>query len=432
MTDQLQKIEHVVVLMLENRSFDHMLGYLSLEGGRQDVDGLTGGESNSDADGNEHVVERMASPTTMEADPCHEWGCVEEQLSHQNGGFVTSYANRATNPEIIMHYFNAEDVPVYDHLAREYTICDRWFCSLPGPTQPNRAYALAGDSDGRKENFSAAELALGGGFKAKTIFELLPDNVSWKYYSHDIAGLRFFKKFKSVIVPQIDKIEKFFEAAKQGILANVTWIDPDFGIAVHKGAPNDDHPPHDIRHGQNLVSSVYNALVTGGNSLWSKTLLVVTYDEHGGIYDHVSPRQWTTPDDNGAEFQHYGVRVPAFIVSPWAARQKAYGSQSHHLQPERVIFDHTSILRTILRRFCTPPDGQTPGMTARVDAANDLGALLTEEQARTDFTTAPTIPNVPISLKDKFFIDMPQSDFEKEMLALAGQAMVNGVPPGNL
>src|SRR4051812_17172849 len=106
MTDQLQQIEHIVVLMLENRSFDHMLGYLSLEGGRQDVDGLTGGESNFDDDGNEHVVQRMASPTAMEVDPCHEWDCVDEQLNNQNGGFVTSYAKRVTShPELVMHYF---------------------------------------------------------------------------------------------------------------------------------------------------------------------------------------------------------------------------------------------------------------------------------------------------------------------------------------
>jgi phospholipase C len=434
MTDQLQQIEHIVVLMLENRSFDHMLGYLSLEGGRQDVDGLTGNESNLDDDGNEHKVQRMASPTVMEQDPCHEWDCVEEQLDDQNGGFVTSYAKHVTqHPELVMHYFNAQDVPVYDHLAREYTICDRWFCSVPGATQPNRAYGLAGTSDGRKENFSAAELGLGGGgFKAKTIFEMLPNNVSWRYYSHDVAGLRFFKKFKASVVPQIDKIDKFLDAAQQGSLANVVFIDPDFSKSVYPGAPNDDHPTHDIRHGQNLVSRVYNALLTGGNSLWSKTLLVVTYDEHGGFYDHVSPRDFTPADGNGAEFQQYGPRVPAFIVSPWAARGKAYGSRSHGLQSTRVVFDHTSILRTILRRFCTPQGGATPDMTARVDAANDLGALLTEAQARTDFTTAPTIRNVPESLKDKFFLDAPESEFEEQMLALAGQAMANGVPPGNL
>lgn len=323
-------------------------------------------------------------------------------------------------------------MPVFDHLAREFTICDRWFCSLPGPTQPNRAYALAGTSDGRKENFSVAELGLGGGFKGKPIFEFLPENVSWRFYSHDIASLRFFKKFKAAVVPEIDKIDKFFDAAKQGALANVVFIDPDFGLAVYPGPPNDDHPPHDVRHGQNFVSSVYNALLTAGNDLWSKTLLVVTYDEHGGLYDHVSPRHWTTDDDNGPDFQQYGVRVPAFIVSPWAARQKAYGSQSHHLQANQVIFDHTSILRTILRRFCTPPGGATPSMTKRVDAANDLGALLTEEQARTDFTTAPTIPNVPVSLKDKFLLDEFESDFQEELQALVGQAMANSVPPGKL
>jgi phospholipase C len=375
----------------------------------------------------------MSSPTAMERDPCHEWECVKEQLDNQNGGFVTNYAVRATHPELIMHYFNAQDVPVFDHLAREYTICDRWFCSIPGATQPNRAYALAGTSEGIKENFSPTQLAFGGGgWSAPTIFELLPNSVSWKYYSHDIAGLRFFKKFKSTIVPQIDKIDKFFDAVKQGNLANVTWIDPDFGIAVYPGAPNDDHPTHDIRHGQNLVSRVYNALLTAGNSLWSKTLLVVTYDEHGGFFDHVSPRQFTTPDGNGAEFRQYGPRVPAFIVSPWAARQKAYGSQPHHLQTDQVIFDHTSILRTILRRFCTPAGGATQSMTERVDAANDLGALLTEAQPRTDFTTAPLIPNVPVSLKDKFLLDAPESELEEQVLALAGQAMANGVPPSNL
>jgi phospholipase C len=431
MSNQLNQIDHIVVLMLENRSFDHMLGYLSLEGGRQDVDGLTGNEVNFH-DEQEFRVQRMSSPI-MNGDPCHEWDCVKEQLDNDNGGFVSSYAKHvASHPEFVMNYFNAADLPVYDHLAREFTICDRWFCSIPGPTQPNRAYALAGTSEGIKNNFSPKELALNGGWNALTIFEQLPKDVSWRCYSHDISGLRFFKKFKKSLVPEIDKIDKFFEAAREGALPNVSWIDPDFGMAIYPGPPNDDHPPHDVRHAQNLVSAVYNALLTAGNALWMKTLLVVTYDEHGGFYDHVSPRQFKPADTNGEDFRQYGPRVPAFIVSPWAVRQRAYGSQSHDLEPGQVVFDHTSILRTILRRFCTPAGGQTPGMTTRIDAANDLSVLLTEQHPRNDCTPAPSIPNVPVSLKDIFLMDKTESDLQEQLQQLADEAKANGVPPNKL
>lgn len=430
MNDQLMQINHIVVLMLENRSFDHMLGYLRLDGGRQDVDGLTGNEVNHHM-GNPHKPQRMASPI-MNGDPCHEWDCVKEQLDNQNGGFVENYANHVVNnPEIIMNYFNAADVPVYDHLAREFSICDRWFCPIPGPTQPNRAYALAGTSESIKTNFTPQELLMGSGWTAPTIFQFLPNDVTWRYYSHDIAGLRFFKKYRTQLVPQIDKIDKFFDAAENGNLANVSWIDPDYGIGAYAGAPNDDHPPHDMRHGQNLVSKVYNALLNAGNSQWSKTLLVVTYDEHGGFYDHVSPRQFD-PADSDVEFKQYGPRVPAFLVSPWVARQRAYGSQSHHLQPNKVLFDHTSILKTILRRFCTPAGGTTPSMTPRVAAANDLSVLLTEQQPRMDCTTAPLIPNVPVAFKDLFLMDGPETELQEQLQVLVGEATANGVPPSKL
>jgi len=415
-------------VMLENRSFDHMLGYLKREGGRQDVDGLTGNETNFH-NGTAFPSQRMASPI-MNGDPCHEWDCQEEQLAGNNGGFVDNYAKVVpTHPEFIMHYFNASDVPVYDHLAGQFCICDRWFCPIPGPTQPNRAYGLAGTSDSLKVNFTPKQLLTGSGFAGRTIFEMLPDTVSWRCYSHDISGLRFFKKFRAALVPQIDKIDKFFQHAQSGTLANVSWIDPDFGIAVYPGPPNDDHPPHDTRHSQNLVSRVYNALLASPN--WSKTLLIVVYDEHGGFYDHVSPRQFT-PADSDPEFAKYGVRVPAFLISPWVGNQVAYGSTTHGLQPEQVLFDHTSILRTILRRFCTPTGGAVPSMTARVDAANDLGALLTEQQPRTDCTAAPLIPNVPVSLKDTFLMEADNSELQDSLNAMVVQARANGVPPENL
>lgn len=430
----LDKIDHIVVLMLENRSFDHLLGYLSHpnEGRlRPDVDGLKGNETNTytDNQGVEKTVRsaRMASPI-MNGDPHHDWNSVKTQLDNNNGGFVQNYFTEVNNPDPIMHYFNGEDVPVFDHLAREFTICDRWFCSIPGPTQPNRAYALAGTSESIKDNFTAKQLLTGSGWSAPTIFEVLPDTVSWRIYSHDIAGLRFFKKFRTKWVEQIDKIDKFFEHAEAGSLAQVTWIDPDFGITVYPGPPNDDHPPHDMRHTQNLVSSVYNALLASPQ--WSKTLLVITYDEHGGFYDHVSPRQFT-PVDSDPEFEQYGPRVPAFLVSPWVAPGVAYGSATNGLPASEVVFDHTSILRTILRRFCAVGD-DVPNMTARVDAANDLSALLTRQQPRTDCTAAPSIPNVPVSFKDKFLLEADQSELQESLQVMVVQASADGVPPDKL
>ena len=430
--EQLDQIEHIVVLMLENRSFDHMLGYLSLppaQGGkgRTDVDGLTGAESNLDRNGVEFPVARMNSPI-MNGDPCHEWPCVEEQLSMNNGGFLQNYANVVvSNPEFIMHYFTGADVPVYDHLAGDFTICDRWFCSLPGPTQPNRAYSLAGTADGLKRNLKPQELLLGKGFEGRTIFEMLPDNVSWKIYSHDIASLRFFKKFRAAIVPQIDKIPKFFNDAKAGHLPNLTWIDPDFGITVFPGPPNDDHPPHDSRHCQNLVSNVYNALLESPN--WSKTLLIVTYDEHGGFFDHVLPGSFQPNDDDRNEFKVYGVRIPTFIVSPWAGKQQCFGRNTHGVSTNELIFDHTSTLKTILNRFGTK-SGVVP--SKRIAAANDVSVLLTESTARTDCKPAPFIPNVPVAFKDNFMLEADRNELQESLDAMVAQASANGVPPDNL
>jgi phospholipase C len=430
----LDHIDHIVVLMLENRSFDHMLGYLSLppaQGGkgRTDVDGLTGNETNDDENGVSFPVQRMAFPI-MNGDPCHEWDCIEEQLSNNNGGFLTNYGRTVvSNPEFILHYFTGADVPVYDHLARDFCICDRWFCSLPGPTQPNRAYSLAGTSDSNQHNFTPKQLISGEGFKGKTIFEVLKEcNVSWRCYSHDISTLRFFKKFSREVVPEIDKIDKFFAKAKAGTLASVSWIDPDFGIVVYPGPPNDDHPAHDTRHCQNLVSEVYNALLESPN--WSKTLLIVTYDEHGGFYDHVSPRDFTPADDD-PNFAKYGVRVPAFLISPWVGKGAVYGKQTNGLEAESVVFDHTSILKTILNRFCWNGEA-LPTMTARIDNAKDLGPLLTEPQARTDCTRAPSIPDVPVSFKDKFMLEGERTELQKELDAMVMQATVNGVPPDKL
>jgi len=132
-------------------------------------------------------------------------GLCEGTTGRQNGGFVDNYAKVVpSHPETIMHYFNDEDVPVYDHLAKEFCICDRWFWPIPGPTQQIGVWA-GGNVDSLKVNFTPKQLLTGKGFAGRTIFEMLPNTVTWKAYSHDISGLRFFKKFRTALLPQIEK-----------------------------------------------------------------------------------------------------------------------------------------------------------------------------------------------------------------------------------
>jgi phospholipase C len=372
--DNLAKIEHIVVLVMENRSFDHMLGYLTLENGRTDVDGLTSSMSNS-YQGKPYPARPLTKTAFgQKQDPCHDGDCVTEQLSNGNGGFVSNYARtHPGDPEVDlpMGYYNGAILPVYDHLARNFLICDRWFCSVDGATWPNRLYAVTGRADGSKKNKKIPLYNI-----ASFVRQLDKKKVSWRWYSHDIATLRItdgnyrpplhpnFKRFSFFDRRSTFGGNSFLEDAAAGKLAAVSWIDPNFvdvGFVGPSGS-NDDHPPSDVMKGQELVLKLYNAVINSPQ--WEKTLLVVVYDEHGGFYDHVAP---PPADDDSAAFRHYGARVPAFIVSPWVERGKA----SH------VIFDHTSIIKTILLKFCRQADGSIPNMGARVTHANHLGGLLT-------------------------------------------------------
>ena len=367
----LNKIEHIVVLMMENRSFDHLLGYLTLEGGRTDVDGLTPDMSNISTNGTVCRVHHLEN-TVFELDPCHEGRCVDEQISNNNGGFVLNFERmcRPADPSGVMGYYNAVDLPVYDHLAREFTICDRWFSSTPGETWPNRLYALSGRTDDSRDNRS---LPLYN--EPSFIRHLDAGDISWRWYSQDYPTLRLadrsyraghinhFFSFRRVFTFEND----FFSHAATGKLAAVSWIDPNFASIGSLGKANDDHAPADLRAGQTLVNGIYQALLN--SPAWEKVLLIIVYDEHGGFYDHVSP---PIAADDSPSFRRYGCRVPAFIVSPWVKR----GGVSH------TLFDHTSIIKTALLRFCRQADGTIPDMGARVAAANHLGGLLTELSPR--------------------------------------------------
>ncbi len=367
--DNLNKIEHIVVLMMENRSFDHILGYLSLAGGRDDVDGLVLGMSNKYKGKTYPVHHLNHTALNDEQDPCHSGECIVDQLKDSNGGFVKNFASTSKDPYlgVVMGYYNQDDLPMYDHLAKEFIICDRWFSSVPGATFPNRLYSLTGRADKSKNNKKVPLYD-----KPSFVRHLDEKKVSWRWYSHDkllttrLTMLRLIDG-KYRLSGNFSKFDSdFFKHAAEGTLPAVSWIDPNFVDFGSSGA-NDDHPPADITAGQDLVLKVYHALVN--SPLWSKTMFVIVYDEHGGFFDHVEPGQAKDDDPN---FRGYGVRVPALVISPWVGR----GQASHN------IFDHTSIIKSILLRFCRKADGSIPDMGARVRAADHLGGLLTEASPR--------------------------------------------------
>ena len=374
--ENLHKVDHVVVLMQENRSFDHLLGYLSLEGGRDDVDGLAPGMKNVHA-GRDYPIRHLDDTRLRPGqNPCHGGVCVARQMANDMGGFVAEYATDHPgdpDPGVVMGYYDGADLPVYDHLAREFAVCDRWFCSVPGATWPNRLYAAAGRADGSLDNRTPIPLYDVPSFPR----QLDAAGVSWRWYYHDVPTLRLidrryrfaFGAFASFEQRRFGEPKTFLDAVAAGDLPAVCWIDPNFTDVTQIGPrrSNDDHPPADVRNGQELVLKIYHALAT--SALWKTSLLVVVYDEHGGLFEHVPPPQAAGGD---ARFRGYGPRVPALVVSPWVER----GVVSH------VPFDHTSIVRTILERFCRRPDGSVPEMGPRVAAARHLGSLLTRGSPR--------------------------------------------------
>jgi phospholipase C len=371
----LRKIDHVVVLMLENRSFDHMLGYLTLEAGRADVDGLKASMSNVYRGKTYKVRHLQRTALTKDEDPCHGGKCIEEQVSNNMGGFVSNFAKQRTKAklkDVVMGYYTGSDLPVYDHLAREFMVCDRWHCSVPGATWPNRLYSLCGQAAGSKDPKQVPIYDV-----PSFVRHLETNKVSWRWYTHDVGTLRFTdSKFRLGYVDKFAYFDRrsflaprnFLDDARDGKLPAVSWIDPNFVDVSFIGpaGSNDDHPPSDIKAGQELVLKTYSALVNSPN--WRKTMLVITYDEHGGFFDHVLP---PAAHDDKAAFRTYGVRVPAIVVSPFTPRASV----------SNETFDHTSIIKTILLRFCQK-NGQIPNMGARVANANHLGSTLSLAQAR--------------------------------------------------
>jgi phospholipase C len=300
------RTDTVVIVMMENRSFDHYFGARSLLEGRP-VDGLRAGFSNPLPDGTPVPIFPMGERCVE--DPPHSWDASHRQVNDGLcDGYVREHFRRvgAEHADQVMGYHQRHQLPILYALADEFTLCERWFCSVRGPTWPNRMYLHAAQSLGRTNNAFPAP----PGFRFPTIYDVLgAAGVEWKYYYSDLPFLSLWASL-SQAVDRLQPVQAFFEDARAGTLPAVTVVDPAFGR-------NDDHPPHDIRRGQEFLSSIVHAL--GNSPQWRRSLLLLTYDEHGGFFDHVPPP--TVEDERSAEgFGALGPRVPGLVISPWTKR----------------------------------------------------------------------------------------------------------------
>jgi phospholipase C len=407
----LAAIDHVVVLMLENRSFDHMLGFLypgNVSSSGQPFDGLTGTESNPGSDGNPVTVFRI-EPTRPDAyympgsDPGEGYMATNNELYGSDSGpasageaataqgFVKDFgytlgwqSKEPTRYPIvsgtvegdIMGCYTPEALPVLSALARGYAVCDRWFASVPTETMPNRAFACAATSQGHMDDKTHT-------FTSPTIFGLLDAaGQNWAVYGYKALPLtkNTFTQISTAAASHFGKFSTFKAAAAAGTLPAYAFLEPSWG-----SSGNNQHPNYDVALGEQLIHDVYEAVRSGPG--WPGTLLVITYDEHGGCYDHVPPPWGATPPDSSAGefsfgFDRFGVRVPTVLVSPLIAPGTVYRAPD-----DGTPLDHTSVLRTVELRW------NLPALTARDAAAPDLGGVLTLSTARTDDVLAGvTVP----------------------------------------
>ncbi len=367
-------IEHIVVLMLENRSFDHSLGALQPHFAAKGIamDGIDPSQPprRNFVQAGPPFEQRVLTPPHMQAslsmpDPMHEASNVKLQLGGPNAYFVLDYAltypkSARLQRELIMNYHAAGALPALHTLATSFTVCDRWYSSVPGPTWTNRFFAHSGTSLGRVEmpkGVFEPNLHL---YNQDTIYDRLNEkDIPWRIYYGDIPhSLLLTHQLKPSNAWRYSRFSNFTKdaAGPAAEFPAFVFIEPSY---MGEDA-NDDHPPHDVMRGQRLIASVYNTL-RKNEELFRSTLLVVTYDEHGGFYDHVAPPAAVPPDQYTYEydFKRFGVRVPAVLVSPWVDANVS-----------STPFDHTSILRYAIDKWGLGPLGN------RTAAAQSIGSAI--------------------------------------------------------
>jgi phospholipase C len=356
-------IEHIVVLMMENRSFDHLLGWLP------NADGQQAGLSYLDEGGVAHPTHAMAPDFTGcgFADPDHSYNGGRAQ---RNGGAMDGFLE-GTNDDFALGYYVEEDKPFLAALARNYTALDRSFCSILGPTFPNRIFMHSGQTDRLSNKIRLSRLP--------TIWDrLLAAGVSCRYYYSNLPVLALWGgKYREIS----RRYRTFLKDAAAGTLPQVSFVEPVFTL-LDDGTGNDDHAHADVRRGDFFLAKTFRALAEGPK--WSKTVFILTHDEWGGFFDHVPPPRAAAANDVDPDIEGgktlLGFRIPTIIASPF--------SRGHADDPrvKHDVCDHTSTLKLIEWRFGVAP------LTPR-DASSDVANLASLLDFHHPQTSLPDLPS---------------------------------------
>ena len=404
MPSGLDKLQHVVVLMMENRSFDHMLG--SLKAVNPAIDGVDGNAfTNPDAKGNVVKPQPKAEfQAQLQPDPDHHFPAVDLQIfggdtganrQANMQGFVKSYFNQqrdAKHSQMIMYYFPQNKLPVLTTLALEFAVFNRWFASIPGPTICNRAFAHYGTSFGRVDlNPIYPPEAI------KSIYTRLihasPKRIAKVYYYDTTSSTMEVANLLQNQPELFGTYSQFLADCEKGDLPDYSFIEPNYSDHQRDSGEeiaNDQHPDHNVQAGEVFIASIYQA-IKNNPELWESTALLITYDEHGGIFDHVPPPGCTkdifTADGNATgtgtpfQFDRLGVRVPTVLVSPWIPKGTVVNR----------VFDHASIPATVTRFFLGDYSPRSPRETSadiflepRGAASDPARNLLSLDVMRTD------------------------------------------------
>ncbi len=364
-TDQVPEIEFFTVVMMENHSFDNILGML----GRGDCfrKGANGRPTITLPDGHGNLVEAFHMPSECQTNGVGQnWNLAHHSLVRGNRGFVEGSTGEAVG------YFTGADLPFTWDMARTFPIADRWFSSVLGQTDPNRRYLMAGTSLGQIADSLNDDLPPNG-----TIFDLLNRyGITWRDYYSNIPSIGVWLPLLSepAIADKIGTVDRYYTDAAQGTLPQFSFVEPNYSVSSEEN-------PQDIQFGDQFLAGIVNAMMAGPQ--WPKSMLIWTYDEWGGWYDHVPPPAAIPPDDVlpalspnqvPGRFDQYGFRVPAGVVSPYASRDYV----SHRL------YDHTSVLKTLERKW------NLPALTRRDANANDVFDMV-DLQAPPSFATPPTL-----------------------------------------
>jgi phospholipase C len=435
----LQNVKHIVVVMFENRSLDAMLGCLYPDGAppahvlpagsSPAFDGIRPGMSNPSQSGPPVPVTFPAATfTAPDPDPQETFDNVTEQILGLSGaqppwapmsGFVVNYETTLTkDPSQVMQVHTPEQLPVLSALARSYAVSDAWFASVPSQTWPNRAFFHAGTSNGHVNNGLVPDPLE---WNVPTIFNVLDSlHVSWGVYSDSLIGpsltrTAFPTLWDERFSANFQRFDAFVAACASGQLPQYSFIEPRFLID-----PSDQHPPHDVRAGDLFLYKIWQAV--SQSPAWQDTLLLITYDEHGGSFDHVLPPANATPPDAvsspGDEnfgFDRFGVRVPFVAVSPYIAPGTVFRS------PTTTPYDHASMLATLRDWLDIPAADMLP--SARVASAPTLEQVLTLSVPRSDMPAIAAPADQPLTN----LLSLPLNDLQKSLVT--GAARRFGLDP---